>query len=152
MSPGVYVLSLTHFGTPKLCSLWLHIEVEQGYMWPTAGSFTCDGTLPAAQTWLLTKSINRCVLTWFQKQPVMSQDIARVNCLNFPELYLLILNVSNYVSPSSIWKRKEVILLITLKIKYYFNKNMETKPRQTQNWRKHLCQHKNKERPKQGVI
>lgn len=50
MSPGVCVLSLTHFGTPKFCSLGLHIEVEQGYMWPTAGVLTCDGTLPAAQT------------------------------------------------------------------------------------------------------
>lgn len=50
MSPEVHVLSLTHFGTPKLCSLWLHIEVEQGYMWPTASVFACDGTLPAAQT------------------------------------------------------------------------------------------------------
>lgn len=63
MSPGVCVLSLTHFGTPKFCSLGLHIEVEQGYMWPTAGFFTCDGILPAAQTRVLTKSISRCVLT-----------------------------------------------------------------------------------------
>ena len=58
MSPGVHVLSLTHFGTPKLCSLRLHTEVEQGYTWPTAGVFTCDGTLPAAQTGVLTESIN----------------------------------------------------------------------------------------------
>lgn len=50
MSPGVRMLSLTHFGTPKFCSQGLHIEVEQGYMWPTAGVFTCDGILPAAQT------------------------------------------------------------------------------------------------------
>lgn len=63
MSPGVRVLSLTHFGTPKFCSLGLHIEVEQGYMWLTAGFFTCDGILPAAQTRVLTKSISRCVLT-----------------------------------------------------------------------------------------
>lgn len=39
MSPGVCVLSLMHFGTPKLCSPWLHTEVEQGYMWPAAGVF-----------------------------------------------------------------------------------------------------------------
>lgn len=50
MSPEVHVLILTHFGAPKLCSIWLHIEVEQSYMWPTAGILNCYGTLPAAQS------------------------------------------------------------------------------------------------------
>lgn len=63
------MLRLTHFGTPKPQCLGLHIQVEQGRMWPTAGVSSCDGTLPAAHT----KSINRCVVTLPHKHRVMSQ-------------------------------------------------------------------------------
>lgn len=73
----MHVLSLTHFGKAKLCGRGLHIELEWGYMWPTADVFTCTGTFPAVQTRALGKSLicYKYVVTLLQKHHVIQQKL-----------------------------------------------------------------------------
>lgn len=128
MSPGVCVLILTLFGTPELWSV--RSRVEQADLRPTAGVWACDWT----SSWLLTTTINRCVLTLFRKTQVHLQIRCRTSDMSdFSQLHVSNFECQKFsVSVSSLWNRKGVISLIGLKIKYYFSDNMGNKATQSQ--------------------